>query len=186
METEPRRRSPSLPRMPGPSTLIVAASGAAIVAILALPMIREREQPSPVAEEARAAYLTLMAQMEQPGAEGSAPAAADTSAAGLSPAGRLERDLFAPAARRLAAASGAGTSGESPEGLTAPRAPARRKPPKLTGIFIDGNQARAVIDDQVVSAGDWVRDFQVIEIRTSWVVLKRGEQVEKLELGGGR
>ncbi len=172
-------------RMPRPSTIILGASGLAILAVVALPLFKQREQPMTAAADARTAYLTLMEQMGQATQQGEglgAVSAVDSSAAALSPTGRLERDLFAPWSHRSVAA----TASESLGQRATPATPSRRRAPALNGILIDGQRARAVIGDQVVSVGDRVGDYRVVEIQANWVLLKRGDQIEKLELGGGR
>ena len=182
MNGEAKTSTRSQLRMPSPRTVILAASGLAIIAVVALPMLKQREQPVTAAADARTAYLTLMEQMGQQGEEATATSTVDSSGSALSPTGRLERDLFAPWTRRATPTA----ASESPEQRATPATSSRRRPPALNGILIDGNRARAVIGDQVVSVGDWVRDFRVVEIHANWVLLKRGDQIEKLELGGGR
>jgi hypothetical protein len=186
MEAESKsdaRRAPSRPKRPSQSSILLVLTGLAIVAVVALPIVMQREKPATAADDARATYLALMTQMEAEGKE-ITEAAADDSSGAAHQTGRLDRDLFAPAPRRASpAVLGAGEGeGRTPVAAT----PARRRPPKLAGIFIDGAQARAVIGDQVVTVGETVKEFQVVEIHANWVLLKRGDQVEKLELGGGR
>jgi len=184
MEPEANTQRKLKPGMPDQSTLILALTGLAVVVVVALPMVTRRQTQNSAVDDARTAYLTLMAQMESQGNPALAAVPVDSSGPGPA-AGRLERDLFAPAPHRAPAAVASSEAGAS--GSKGPAAAlAKRRMLKLGGIFIDGDQARAIIDGQVVRVGEWVKEFQVIEIQTDAVLLKRGDQVEKLALGGGR
>lgn len=184
MEKEPNSRTKMGPARPSQSTIILALTGLAIVAVVALPIAPRREMGESPADDARSTYLTLMAQMAAQDQQSTEPVFSD-SADATRRAGRLDRDLFAPAPRRSSGANAPGKAGES--GAQTPAAARMRwRPPNLGGIYIDGDQARAIIDGRVVAVGDKIREFQVIEIQANGVLLKRGEQVEKLVLGGGR
>ncbi len=165
---------------PGQSTILLGVTFLAILGFIAVPVLKSRRQDSSAAEDARATYLSLMSQMESGVDHVAAGSSQDTPAPrgdlgvseeGAQPA-RLERDLFAPAPRQKPVAE-----------REAARA-AKRQPPALTGIFIDGAQSKAVVGGKVIGEGDWVKGFQVAEIHRDWVLLRRGEQVERLELGG--
>jgi len=183
MEKEPNSKTKMGPARPSQSTIILALTGLAIVAVVALPIAPRRETGKSPADDARSTYLTLMAQMAAQDQQSTEPVFSD-SADATHRAGRLDRDLFAPAPRRSSGAISPAGAGES--GARTSAAPARWRPPNLGGIYIDGDQARAIIDGRVVGVGDKIREFQVIEIQANGVLLKRGEQVEKLVVGGGR
>ncbi len=133
--------------------------------------------PFDPAVDANLAYGVLMARMEAAGE--SAPSWSADQVLRRAPGGSREpaaataRDIFSTPAKIPA----------RPSGDAGPSAPETQPMPKLTGVFIDGDHRQAAIEGRLVSEGDRVAGFAVIEIGSSWVVLERTGVTYRLTMG---
>ncbi|MFH1843027.1 MAG: hypothetical protein ABIF77_07440 [bacterium] len=160
---------------------MVVAAGLLIMVILPRKGA-ESGAADPVAE-AEAAYISLVAQMGSVPTEAVpepvVPGSTDMASAGV--AGgfdfMLNRDLFSatapePTPRR--------------QQQTAAAKPQPPRPPRCTTILIDGDVRQAVLGGQLVTSGDVVSGFVVVEITSSSVRLVRGDTSYTLKVGGNR
>ena len=54
---------------------------------------------------------------------------------------------------------------------------------KITAISIRGTQGMAIINDEVVMAGDKIAGFTVDQIGPNYVILRKGTQTSRIDLG---
>lgn len=159
-------------KMPGESTLLIGIVGLVLLAFVAIPAYQTGEEPEGPVADAREAYSSLQARIESSSETiEQLSSGSDSLLVGRMP---LDRDLFAPEQRKVSV----------PARAEAPRVVAPPPQPKLTGILLDGATRRAVLNGQRVSRGDWIGDYRVIRIESEWVMLRKGEEFVRLELGG--
>jgi hypothetical protein len=162
-------------------TLVLAGLASAVITLALFSDAKTERTLDNPASNAEAVYGNLMSQIK--GTSPSSAAAArweQTAPEGLrthGPAIKLTRDLFAPPNRVLHARSI----------RTAPVfVPVIPKPPRLTGILIDGASRKAMVDGILVSQGDIVSGYMVTEIARGWVVLEKDGVSCTLQVGEGQ
>jgi hypothetical protein len=157
---------------------IVAIAATALTLILFPPRQGQNIVQDPTAN-AEAAYQSLLVQMDTPDAgvavAGVTPTPATVEVGRGSPATGLRRNLFAPVQGRFQHGN-----------VTAAPSKSAAKPsvPRLTGVFIDGGSRQAKLAGTLVSEGDTIRGYLVVEITPEWVLLEREGTTHKLLLGG--
>jgi hypothetical protein len=127
------------------------------------------------AADAQAAYRSLQ---EQIGPSETSPAVdgaiSDSPHGSAEVAGRrLKRNLFAPAETM---------SHSTPKVLR--RSTAGPRLPTLSGVLIDGDLRKAVVAGKVVSTGDSINGFLVLEIDTDGVLLERNNLQHRILIRG--
>lgn len=124
--------------------------------------------------DAEAAYQAIVAQID--GQDGSGGNGVRERGGGDIPReGRLMRDLFRPGSAPVVKAV---------KSKVKQTAPVRRKPPDITGVFISGGYKQATIGGKVVSPGDEVGGYRVIDITPDGATVERDGSTYTLALGG--
>jgi hypothetical protein len=160
-------------------TLVVAAIAAAGLTLTLFPSRQGQNIIQDPTANAEAAYQSLLVQMDTPQAD-VAPAGVtshpshDEAVVGSSGMG-LSRDLFAPVRGGFQRSSSTAAPSKSAVKPSAPR---------LTGVFIDGRSRQAKLAGTLVSQGDTIRGYLVVEITLEWVLLEKDGTTYKLLLGG--
>jgi hypothetical protein len=143
--------------------------------VLCSPPRSDKGAANPAAD-ADAAYRALVAQIWVTGSSSQTHTGgierAATGGAASAGARSFRRDLFSP----LRAAVNS-----TPRPAVSPRAEAR--PPRLVGVFIDGDSRRALIDGHLVSEGDRVSGYSVVEIAARWVLLEKDGASYRIPIG---
>ncbi|MCK4411931.1 MAG: hypothetical protein KAY32_00170 [Candidatus Eisenbacteria sp.] len=182
----PRSDRPLWTLLTGRTMLLAGLVGIALLVLISFPIVENPRPQIDPAADAEAAYLSLLAQIS-PGEEIAtlAQAAAremrplpETTPAGDSPAAELpspgRRDLFAPLP---AAKPTLAPVRRTPAGPTRPRLP------HLAGILIDGASRRAMLGGELVTIGDEVDGYRLIDIEEDCVTLEWRQKTYQLELG---
>ncbi|MCK4304780.1 MAG: hypothetical protein KAY24_11135 [Candidatus Eisenbacteria sp.] len=172
---------PTWKRLIGDPRVLLGATVTVMLATIAFPAYKDRQQSTDPAADARASYFSFMQRIGPLEGLSSTTAGQPREAQSTEAASsRLERDLFAPAPRKRARA--VKTSSKASKTVRA------KQPslPQLSAILIDGSLRRAMIGGQVVSEGDNVAGYCVAEIHRESVVLLRNGIVRRLRLGGKR
>lgn len=173
---EGRTGLPIWKRLAGEPMVLVGATVAVVLVLVALPIYKDRRQLVNPAADAQASYNSLLAQIRSAQtrpAAGPTPRQDDSS--GVIQRLPLSRDLFAP--MPLEFAHPGPLQGETQAGV-------RPSVLRLSGIFLDGPLSQAVIGGQLVAKGDYVDGYCLIEVQRDWVLLWKDGAVERLRLGG--
>lgn len=144
---------------------------AALTAAVVLPLWLDGHSPEDPAADAEKTYRELVGRIESRADAAEIPALPDPAPL---PGEHGRRDLFSPVVEKRPSLAAA---------------PARRKRPRLptlSGVLIDGPSRQAVLDGEVVSIGDRIRDFVVVAIESGAVTLRRDGSTHRLSMGGGR
>jgi hypothetical protein len=173
-------------RRPGPARRLVSSKYVLVLSmalsctatvLLCSPHSSQCGAANPAAD-ADAAYRALVAQIWATGSPQATPARGIAWAAGAGPThegpGALKRDLFSPT--RAAAHAAPPHAGRRPAQTDA-------REPRLAGVFIDGDSRRALIDGDLVSEGDRVSGYSVIEIAARWVLLEKDGATYRIPIG---
>jgi len=167
-----QRTSAALKRVVDSPPALLGVVAAAMLALIAIPVYKKHQMKNP-ASEARAAYVSLKSQIESPTNPPITLPQGSSAVVEEEQDSALRRDLFSPMTRS-----------QIRRAENKPPPPPKPRRPELSGIFIDGAVRRAVIDGSVVTAGAVIKGYSVVEIHRDWVLLRRGDSVERLRLGG--
>ncbi len=159
-----------LGRVPTVPATIVAIGILAITVTWARRSTVEVVNPTADAEAAYQAIVAQIDNQERSGADG------DRRRDGGGPReSRLMRDLFRP---------GTAPAVKTEKPKEKQTAPSRRRPPEITGVFINGGYKQATIGGNVVSPGDEVGGYRVIDITPAGATVEREGRTDTLVLGG--
>ena len=157
--------------------LLLGATTVIILLLAALPFYKDHEALLTPADQARMARQSLRDQL----ALSQAPDLSTGRDAATSDERQpVTRDIFRP----VAAAEAPVLNREGVLSTAAAETAAKPRALELTGVFLDGPRAQAAINGQIVSEGDSIKGFNVVEIHKDWVVLVKGNTVRPLWLGG--
>jgi hypothetical protein len=188
--TAPPKRPSLLAQLAGRSTLLLAPLVVIILVLAAIPTRNSVSQRPDPTSAARNFQQSLQERIHArvPGLEILTAAPIDSTDLQM-----LSRDLFARghAAPRpdpdggARAASSASPGSREPAGSPALRPAPAPEPvaPRLEGIVIDGPARRAVLAGHVVTEGETVDGYRVIEITARGVRLERQGVTQDLSLG---
>lgn len=175
------------------STFVLIGTGVALLSLTALPFYKAKQEPQIAETYAQTVVQDLQNQLNGPQAKVldlDSPAAMALTAISRN---LIERNLFARFNDVVPQVSGE-QSPQQLETLEAVLAKSRKSSrietpppavgPLLSGIFIDGESAQAVIDDTVVTRGDVVRGYRIVGIFRESVLLSKGDVLVELRLKG--
>ena len=158
-------------------TLALAALASALITLALFSAGKPEKVPHSPASNAAAVYGDLMAQIYDSSPTPGVAAPSNVMAPGgrthEQPA-KLSRDLFAPPRRKPYASQKRVAPAHQ---ATGPRVP------RLTAILIDGASRQAMVGRAMISQGDIVSGYTVVEIARGWVVLQKDGVSYTLRVG---